>query len=151
VVIAAECASTSGDSAGHPGHAGCNLYTRTTNADSGNCPKTLVIVGGGSWHANRPPSSPRSDVGHDVIRGARAAHSEETLSRRFNRIAASKWEVRSNANILGSHETAPASCWKLDGRSELQADAVWWLPAGHTAIGWMPKQPESRWTIAVLS
>jgi mycothione reductase len=60
-----------------------------------------------------------------VIRGGSLLrHLDDTLSRRFTRIASSKWEVRSHRNILGSHENSSGIMLELDDGSELQADAL---------------------------
>jgi mycothione reductase len=60
-----------------------------------------------------------------VIRGGSLLrHLDDTLSRKFTRIASSKWEVRSHRNILGSHENRAGIVLELDDGSDLQADVV---------------------------
>jgi len=115
-------------------------------------PKHLVIVGGGFVACEFAHIFSALGVRITmVIRGGSLLrHLDDTLSRRFTRIAASKWEVRSHRNILGSHENRSGIVLELDDGSELQADAVLVPPGGApTAIDWTPTHPESRSTIAV--
>src|SRR5271163_599607 len=105
---------------------GVHYYTSNDVMRMAELPKHMVIVGGGFVACEFAHIFSALGVRITmVIRGGSLLrHLDDTLSRRFTRIAASKWEVRSHRNILGSHENRSGIVLELDDGSELQADAV---------------------------
>jgi mycothione reductase len=89
-------------------------------------PKHMVIVGGGFVACEFAHIFSALGVRITmVIRGGSLLrHLDDTLSRKFTRIASSKWEVRSHRNILGSHENRGGIVLELDDGSDLRADVV---------------------------
>jgi mycothione reductase len=89
-------------------------------------PKHMVIVGGGFVACEFAHIFSALGVRITmVIRGGSLLrHLDDTLSRKFTRIASSKWEVRSHRNILGAHENRGGIVLELDDGSDLRADAV---------------------------
>src|ERR1700722_3357466 len=105
---------------------GVHYYTSDDIMRIPELPKHLVIVGGGFVACEFAHIFSALGVRITmVIRGGSLLrHLDDTLSRRFTRIAASKWEVRSHRNILGSHENRSGIVLELNDGSELTADAV---------------------------
>ena len=105
---------------------GVHYYTSDDIMRIPELPKHLVIVGGGFVACEFAHIFSALGVRITmVIRGGSLLrHLDDTLSRRFTRIAASKWEVRSHRNILGSRENRSGIVLELDDGSELKADAV---------------------------
>jgi mycothione reductase len=89
-------------------------------------PKHMVIVGGGFVACEFAHIFSALGVRITIVirGGSLLRHLDDTLSRKFTRIASSKWEVRSHRNILGSHENRAGIVLELDDGSDLQADVV---------------------------
>ncbi|ORV39735.1 mycothione reductase [Mycolicibacter engbaekii] len=89
-------------------------------------PEHLVIVGGGFIAAEF--AHVFSALGSRVtivIRGSTMLrHCDETLSERFTRIAAAKWEVRTHRNVVAVRDDGPGVVAQLDDGSVLHADAM---------------------------
>ncbi len=105
---------------------GVHYYTSDDIMRIPELPEHLVIVGGGFVACEFAHIFSALGVRITmVIRGGSLLrHLDDTLSRRFTRIASSKWELRSHRNILGSHQNDAGIVLELDDGSELQADAV---------------------------
>ncbi|HZC93459.1 MAG TPA: mycothione reductase [Mycobacterium sp.] len=105
---------------------GVDHYTSDNIMRIPELPQHLVIVGGGFVAAEFAHIFSALGVRITlVIRGgALLRHLDDTLSARFTRIAASKWELRSHRNVIGSHQNRAGIVLELDDGSELQADAV---------------------------
>src|SRR6202161_1340837 len=105
---------------------GVRYYTSDDIMRIPELPKHLVIDGGGfvacEFAHNFSALGVRNTMG--ICVGSLLRHLDDTLSRRFTRIAASKWEVRSHRNILGSHEDRSGTVLELDDGSELKPDVV---------------------------
>jgi mycothione reductase len=105
---------------------GVHYYTSDDVMRMAELPKHMVIVGGGFVACEFAHIFSALGVRITmVIRGGSLLrHVDDTLSQRFTRIASSKWELRSQRNILGSHENRAGIVLELDDGSELQADVV---------------------------
>ena len=105
---------------------GVRYYTSDDIMRIPELPRHLVIVGGGFVAAEFAHVFSALGVRITlVIRGgALLRHLDDTLCGRFTRIAASKWELRSHRNIIGSHQDSSGIVLELDDGSELKADAV---------------------------
>jgi mycothione reductase len=105
---------------------GVRYYTSNDVMRMAELPKHMVIVGGGFVACEFAHIFSAFGVRITmVIRGGSLLrHLDDTLSRRFTRIASSKWELRSHRNILGLHENRAGIVLELDDGSELRADAV---------------------------
>jgi mycothione reductase len=89
-------------------------------------PRHLVIVGGGFVAAEFAHIFSALGVRITLLirGGALLRHLDDTLSRRFTRIASSKWELRSHRNVVGSHQDRSGIALELDDGSTLHTDAV---------------------------
>jgi len=89
-------------------------------------PRHLVIVGGGFVAAEFAHIFSALGVRITLLirGGALLRHLDDTLSRRFTRIASSKWELRSHRNVVGSHQDRSGIVLELDDGSMLHTDAV---------------------------
>ncbi|MGB6763992.1 mycothione reductase [Mycobacterium sp.] len=105
---------------------GVRYYTSDDIMRIPELPRHLVIVGGGFVAAEFAHIFSALGVRITlVIRGgALLRHLDDTLSRRFTRIASSKWELRSHRNVVGSHQDRSGIALELDDGSTLHTDAV---------------------------
>jgi mycothione reductase len=105
---------------------GVEYHTSDTIMRIAELPEHLVIVGGGFVAAEFAHIFSALGVRITlVIRGGTLLrHLDDTICKRFTRIAAAKWEMRSHRNVIGAHHDGPGIVLELDDRSTLSADAV---------------------------
>jgi mycothione reductase len=105
---------------------GVRYYTSDDIMRISELPKHMVIVGGGFVACEFAHIFSALGVRITIVirGGSLLRHLDDTLSKKFTRIASSKWEVRSHRNILGSHENRSGIVLELDDGSDLQADVV---------------------------
>jgi mycothione reductase len=105
---------------------GVNYQTSDTVMRIAELPEHLVIVGSGFVAAEFAhifaALGSRVTI---VIRGATMLrHYDDTLCRRFTRIASSKWELRTHRNIVGASNRGSGVSVELDDGSTLTADLL---------------------------
>ncbi|MDT5232386.1 MAG: mycothione reductase [Mycobacterium sp.] len=105
---------------------GVRYYTSDDIMRIPELPRHLVIVGGGFVAAEFAHIFSALGVRITLLirGGALLRHLDDTLSRRFTRIASSKWELRSHRNVVGSHQDRSGIALALDDGSALHTDAV---------------------------
>jgi mycothione reductase len=105
---------------------GVEYHTSDTIMRIAKLPEHLVIVGGGFVAAEFAHIFSALGVRITlVIRGGTLLrHLDDTICKRFTRIASAKWEMRTHRNVIGAHHNGPGIVLELDDRSTLGADAV---------------------------
>ena len=105
---------------------GVRYYTSDDIMRIPELPRHLVIVGGGFVAAEFAHIFSALGVRITLLirGGALLRHLDDTLSRRFTRIASSKWELRSHRNVVDSHQDRSGIALELDDGSTLHPDAV---------------------------
>jgi mycothione reductase len=105
---------------------GVEYHTSDTIMRIPTLPEHLVIVGGGFVAAEFAHIFSALGVRITlVIRGGMLLrHLDDTISERFTRIAAAKWEVRTRRNVIGSRPVSSGVELELDDGSTLTGDAV---------------------------
>jgi mycothione reductase len=105
---------------------GVDYHTSDTVMRIPELPKHLVIMGGGFVAAEFAHIFSALGVRITlVIRGGMLLrHCDDTISERFTRMAATKWELRSHRNVVGAHRDGPGVAVKLDDGSEANADML---------------------------
>ncbi|RAV00915.1 mycothione reductase [Mycolicibacter senuensis] len=108
---------------------GVHYYTSDDVMRMAELPEHLVIIGGGFIAAEFAHVFSALGVRVTVvIRGSTLLrHCDETVAERFTRMAAGKWEVRSQRNVVAARQQTPAHTGvilELDDGSILRADAL---------------------------
>ncbi|GBE66541.1 mycothione reductase [Mycobacterium sp. MFM001] len=105
---------------------GVEHHTSDTIMRIAELPEHLVIIGGGFVAAEFAHIFSALGVRITlVIRGGTLLrHLDDTLCERFTRIASTKWELRTQRNVVGAHHQGSQIVLELDDGSTLSADAV---------------------------
>jgi mycothione reductase len=105
---------------------GVEYHTSDTIMRIAELPEHLVIVGGGFVAAEFAHIFSALGVRITlVIRGGTLLrHLDDTLCKRFTRIAAAKWEMRSHRNVIGARQNGSGIVLELDDRSTVSTDMV---------------------------
>lgn len=105
---------------------GVHYYTSDDVMRIAELPAHLVIVGGGFVAAEFAHIFSALGVRITlVIRGGTLLrHCDDTICRRFTRIAATKWELRTHRNVVGASQDRRGITLQLDDGSLVHADAV---------------------------
>lgn len=105
---------------------GVEYHTSDTIMRIAELPEHLVIVGGGFVAAEFAHIFSALGVRITlVIRGGTLLrHLDDTLCKRFTRIASSKWEMRAHRNVIGAHHGGSHIMLELDDSSTLSTDMV---------------------------
>ncbi|MCV7261343.1 mycothione reductase [Mycobacterium shimoidei] len=105
---------------------GIEYHTSDTIMRIAEPPEHLVIVGGGYVAAEFAHIFSALGVRVTlVIRGGTLLRQmDDTLCQRFTRIVSSKWEMRTQRNVIGAHRDGSRTVLELDDRSTLTADTV---------------------------
>jgi mycothione reductase len=105
---------------------GVDYHTSDTIMRIAKLPEHLVIVGSGFVAAEFAHIFSALGVRITlVIRGGMLLrHLDDTLCQRFTRIASTKWELRTQRNVVGASHNNSGIMLKLDDGSTLSADAV---------------------------
>jgi mycothione reductase len=103
-----------------------NYHTSDTVMRIAELPEHLVIVGSGFVAAEFAHIFSALGVRVTiVIRGATMLrHYDDTICRRFTRIAASKWELRTHRNVVAASNRGSGVAVELDDGSTLNADLL---------------------------
>ncbi|MGB3473700.1 MAG: mycothione reductase [Mycobacterium sp.] len=107
-------------------NSGARYYTSDDVMRIAELPEHLVIIGGGYIAAEFAHVFSALGVRVTVvIRGATLLrHCDETVSERFTRIAAAKWELHSHRNVVAARNDGNGVVLDLDDGSVLRADAM---------------------------
>lgn len=105
---------------------GAQHYTSDTIMRIAELPEHLVIVGGGFVAAEFAHifSSLGSRVTLVVRGSALLRHCDDTLCKRFTRIASSKWELHTHRNVVGAENQGSGVAVQLDDGRTVHADAL---------------------------
>lgn len=105
---------------------GARYYTSDTIMRIAELPEHLVIVGGGFVSAEFAHifSSLGSQVTLIVRGSALLRHCDDTLCKRFTRIASSKWELHTHRNVVGAENQGSGVVVHLDDGHTVHADAM---------------------------
>ncbi|MCV7427865.1 mycothione reductase [Mycobacterium montefiorense] len=105
---------------------GAQYYTSDTIMRISELPEHLVIVGGGFVSAEFAHifSSLGSRVTLVVRGSALLRHCDDTLCKRFTRIASSKWELHTHRNVVSAEDQGPGVAVQLDNGHTIKADAL---------------------------
>ncbi|ABK75070.1 mycothione reductase [Mycolicibacterium smegmatis] len=89
-------------------------------------PTDLVIIGGGFVSAEFAHVFSALGVHVTiVVRGdGLLTHCDETICHRFNEIAATKWDIRTHENVIGSHQDGDRIVLELDDGKTVAADTL---------------------------
>ncbi len=105
---------------------GAQYYTSDTIMRISELPEHLVIVGGGFVAAEFAHifSSLGSRVTLVVRGSALLRHCDDTLCKRFTRIASSKWELHTHRSVVDAENQGSGVAVRLDNGHTLDADAL---------------------------
>ncbi|HET9874842.1 MAG TPA: mycothione reductase, partial [Mycobacterium sp.] len=105
---------------------GVSYYTSDDVMRIADLPEHLVIVGGGFVAAEFAHIFSALGVRITIVirGGALLRRCDETISQRFTRIAAAKWELRDHHNVVGAHQDDSGVTLELDDGSSVHADAM---------------------------
>jgi mycothione reductase len=105
---------------------GARYYTSDNIMRISDFPKHLVIVGGGFVSAEFAHifSSLGAQVTLVVRGSALLRHCDDTLCKRFTRIASSKWELHTHTNVESAENRGSGVAVRLDNGHTINADAL---------------------------
>jgi mycothione reductase len=89
-------------------------------------PKDLVIIGGGFVSVEFAHVFSALGVHVTVVvRGdGLLTHCDDAICHRFNEVAATKWDVRTHENVIGSHQDGERIVLELDDDETISADVL---------------------------
>jgi mycothione reductase len=105
---------------------GVRYYTSDDVMRIAELPEHLVIVGGGFVAAEFAHIFSALGVRVTVVvrSGALLRHTDDTVSERFTRIAATKWDLHTNRIVVAARRDGRGVALKLDDGSSVHADAL---------------------------
>ncbi len=105
---------------------GVHYYTSDDVMRIAELPEHLVIVGGGFVAAEFAHIFSALGVRVTIVirGGALLRHCDDDICRRFTRIAAAKWDLRSHRNVVGARQDGRGVTLELDDGSGVHADAL---------------------------
>jgi mycothione reductase len=105
---------------------GVEYHTSDTIMRIPELPEHLVIIGSGFVAAEFAHVFSALGVRVTLVvrGGSLLRHSDDTISERFTRIAATKWELRTHRNVVGGTNRGSGVALRLDDGSTLNADLL---------------------------
>jgi mycothione reductase len=105
---------------------GVNYHTSDTIMRISELPEHMVIIGGGYVAAEFAHIFSSLGVRVTVVirGGAMLRDYDETISERFTRIVANKWELRTHRKVVGAHSRRAGVSLELDDGCTLDADVL---------------------------